>query len=171
MGWMEWLMGKPGEKGTTTKRRGVLGLRPRDVVSYEGTDYVVESRFEYTSNGFTWYDYRLYDAGTDSQLWLSAEDDDGLELAIYRPIEDWEPPASIGRGFNYDNVPYRVQEHGQALVEITGPQDKRTSVEYWDLSAAGGRKLISVERWGDEIEASLGEPIKEYELKLYPCID
>lgn len=167
---MDWLMGKPNK--TANKRpKGVLGLNPRDVVSYDGNDYVVEARFSYHSNGFTWYDYLLYDAGTDSRIWLSAEDDDGLELAVYRVVPEWEPPASIGRGFNHNNVPYRVTEHGQATVEVTGPEDKRTTVEYWDLSAAGGTKLLSVERWGDEMEASIGEPIKEYELKIYPCID
>lgn len=175
MGIWEWLMGTPGGLRTTGKNnrfkraKGPLSLQPGDIVSYEETDYQVEKVFAYSAAGFAWFDYLLFDAAKDERIWLSAEDDDGLELAIYRSL-DWEVPDRIGKSITYEGRFFRLLEHGEADTRIEGDAqaDKQTRVEYWDFSTSDEKSLLGIERWGGEIEASLGTPIKEYELKIYP---
>ncbi|HEY9766234.1 MAG TPA: DUF4178 domain-containing protein [Chroococcales cyanobacterium] len=167
----DWLWSKPGSRnrGREKKKAFVLSLQPGDAVSYEGKDYLVESRYSYSAGGFSWFDYLLFDAATKERIWLSAEDDDGLKLAIYRIVKNWVIPSSIGQTVSFHRDTYSLLEHGQANVVIQGPDEKKdTTVEYWDFQAADS-KLLGIERWGGEFETSQGVSIENYELEIYPA--
>ncbi|HBN07653.1 MAG TPA: hypothetical protein DD435_03050 [Cyanobacteria bacterium UBA8530] len=167
----DWLWSKPGIRGKRKEKAkaSVLSLEPGDAVSYEGKDYLVESRYAYSAGGFSWFDYLLFDAATNERIWLSAEDDDGLELAIYRAVKNWVIPSRIGQTVNFRREDYSLLEHGEAKVVIRSQsEEKNATVEYWDFQAADS-KLLGIERWGGEFETSQGVSIQNYELELYPA--
>jgi hypothetical protein len=179
MGFWDWLMGTPGQAGTTatgkkavsaTKRTSALHIEVGDVVAYDTVDYVVKNKISYDDEGFEWFDYMLVDDASGTELWLSAEDDDGLELGIYREVQlpDGIPP--VPRTVTIDGVAYKQYEQSDARVTVEREDPTRSThseVEYWEYKAPG-EKFLTITRWGGEYEASVGASIEEFELKVYP---
>ncbi|MEB3198533.1 MAG: DUF4178 domain-containing protein [Candidatus Sericytochromatia bacterium] len=181
MGFWEWLMGTPpdqpaapvrrvGGASEAQRRASVFGLLPGDVVSYDEHDYIVKNKITYEEDGFVWYDYLLVDDTRDKELWLSAEDDDGVSIGIFEEIElDTIPP--VPRQIEHQGVRYRQTEHSEASVQMEREDPSRDTVggrvEYWDFEGPQDR-YMSVLRWGGTHEASVGKEISEHELTIYP---
>jgi hypothetical protein len=182
MGFWDWLMGTPPETRTVPARRDskttalqrratVFGIEVGDVVAYDGTDYIVTNKLTYEEEGFYWYDYLLADEPTGQELWLSAEDDDGISIGIFREIDlDAIPP--VPKRLTHDGKTYRQTEHSHARVRLEREDAARDTeggqVEYWDFEGPGGTYL-SVLRWGGSYEASTGVEIDAHELTIYPA--
>lgn len=178
MGLWDWLMGTPPQQRDMPKRRAVpaarrtsvFALQVGDVVSYDGTDYEVTNKLTYDDEGFTWFDFLLHDRATDQEFWLGVEDDDGVQLGIYHEIDLPVDVPPVPKAISYEGRNYRRTEHGEADVEVEREDSGRrnaASVEFWEFEAPGERYL-TISRWGGEYEAAVGQPIKEYELKVYP---
>jgi hypothetical protein len=179
MSFWEWLMGTPAPRGAAStgsrrvganQRASALHRRGGDVVSYDTVDYVVKNRIVYSDSGYQWFDYML-DAGTgDAPIWLSAEDDDGLELGIYRDLV--LPPGipPVPRTLTLEGKTYTQYEHSTAdasvdRAEATRPAQAR--IEYWEYRGPSG-KSATVTRWEGEYEVSVGATIQEYEIRIFP---
>lgn len=179
MGFWDWLMGTPGQAGTTAsgkkavaaaKRTTALHIEVGDIVSYDTVDHVVKNKISYDDEGFVWYDYLLVDDATGTEIWLSAEDDDGLELGIYRDIQLPAGIPPVPKSLTIDGVTYRQYEQSDARVTVAREDDPRANhahIEYWEYKAPGG-KFLTITRWGGEYEASVGSAIKEYEINVLP---
>ena len=147
----------------------VRRLTPGDVVNYEGTDFIVDRTMRFDEDGFTWDEHLLDDAVGGRKLWLSVEDDDGLEVAVYERVDgaDLTPEAAEvtvgGTTFKRDErgrATYRVERVGDAAGESG-------TVEYADYAA--GDELLAFERYGTgSWEVSQGRKISEHVLDVYP---
>lgn len=181
MGFWDWLMGTPPDQKTAPARRvsstspsmrraTVFGLQVGDVVTYDEIDHIVRNKITYEEDGFYWYDYQLVDEATDSEIWLSAEDDDGVSIGIYREIVlDGIPP--VGKSITYEGKTYRQVEHSHANVTLEreeADRDTTSQVEYWDFEGPNDTYL-GVSRWGGNYEASVGSEIHDYDLKIFPA--
>lgn len=180
MGFFDWLMGTPPEQKTVPARRAgptavarrqtVFGIQVGDVVSYDDVDYMVKNKITYEEDGFYWYDYLLEDATTDTEVWLSVEDDDGLSIGIFREIElDGLPP--VPRQISHGGKTYKQTEHSHATVSLEredADRDTSSQVEYWDFEGPNDTYL-SVLRWGGNYEASVGSEVQEYQVKIFPA--
>ena len=144
-------------------------LKIGDVVAYDGRDYVVRGTIRLEQSGFAWDEHLLDD--TRGRIWLSVEDDEGLELCIWDRLSGspLEPgPADL----SHDGVDYRLQERGEATFRSEGTTGTASagSMEYADY-AAGGRRL-SFERFGAATwDVSRGRVVGERELTIYPVTD
>lgn len=182
MGFWDWLMGTPAQnrelpakkrRTTTPRTTSVLDMHVGDVVSYDGVDYVVKNKITYDDEGFEWFDYLLHDAATDQELWLSAEDDDGLQVGIFHEVDLDVSMPPVPRAITHDGQSYKQYEHSDASVELEREDPTRSTqseIEYWEFEAPGDR-YMTVTRWGGEYEASAGHAIKEYELKIFPAME
>lgn len=191
MGFLDFLFGKPktyesssgSRRGlpavrsssaltTTQKKINVLRLLIGDVITYEATDYVVQSRYVYESHGFRWYSYHLVDSISGQKLWVDAQDEDELEVAVVEPVK-MELSAPIPDSLFHDGRKYYLDEHGYANVSIeTQDSEPRfVEVEYWDYYDDSEEYTLGVERWGNDIEVSAGEYIEPYELTILPGAD
>lgn len=146
----------------------VRRLAPGDVVNYELVDWIVERTMDFDQEGFRWVEHMLTDTESGRKLWLSVEDDDGLEVAIYERIRN---PDLIpdSRTLMHDGVTYERDERGTASFatrDESGPVDSGT-VEYADYS--DGPRQLALERYGSAAtwEASVGRVISEHELDVY----
>lgn len=145
----------------------VENMRLGDIVSYLGSDYMVEGHLQYDEDGWTWDTFMLKD-GEDVK-WLSVEWDDELEVVLWTEIEDIDvaphPPETI----EYQAEVFTREESGGAKVTRKGQTRRRNDVhmEYFEYEGSNDR-LISVEKWGSDIEVSLGQPINPYGLDIYP---
>lgn len=181
MGFWSFLFGKPAEYSPSAlpalssgsrgmmRQPDVLTIRIGDVVGYEGVDYVVRNRYTFNSHGFKWYSYHLVDVISNDKLWLDAEDDDELEVAISRSI-DLNIPDQIPHEVTWNGEPFYQDEHGIAnvYIESEASSPKHSNVEYWDYANADETRFLCIERWGGEYEASVSEPIEAYKLTILP---
>lgn len=120
----------------------------------------------YRQGGYEWFDYQLVDG--EKEIWMAAEDDDGLFVAIYTPIKD-VPPEPVPRTWTHEGHTFHLDESGscEVLVESELSAPKRVQVEYWDFETDDD-VYLSVENWQGDWEASIGREIKPYELEIYP---
>lgn len=181
MGFWEWLMGsppapegrtapsRPPTATTVAKRTHPLHLQVGDVVGLLATDYVIVNKVTYREDGESWIDYLLLDEATQSEWWLSAEEDDGLQLGLFQeiplPFEGHHPPQS----FTHEGVSYRQVEASEAEVTVEAEDEERSqaTVRYWEYEAQS-KRYATVLKWGERLEASVGKAIGRHELTVYP---
>ena len=145
----------------------VRRLAPGDVVAYEGTDFIVDRTMRFDEDGFTWDEHLLDDAVGGRKLWLSVEDDDGLEVAVFERVDgaDLAPDA---KEVTLDGTTFRRDAHGNASfrTERVGAAGESGTVEFADYSS--GDELLAFERYGTgSWEVSRGRRISEHVLDVY----
>jgi len=164
MWWLKKLFG--GSKHQPPVERTSLTIEAGDIVAYGGTDYQVARKLTYTQGPYTWYDYQLLDG--EDELWLGAEDDDGLVVTIYSKISinlPHPPPQRV----NHNGKSFLLDEHGESVVvEDTGTETRNLRVSYWDYEDEDENEFLCIEDWSGDIETSWGFEIKAYELEIYP---
>jgi hypothetical protein len=147
----------------------VRRLAPGDVVAYEGTDYVIDRTMRFDEDGFRWDEHFLTDAVSGRKLWLSVEDDEGVEVAVYERVQGaaLEPDAAE---VTHESTTYRRDERGRARYTTdttAGTPGESGTVEYADYVA--GDRLLAFERYGTgSWEVSTGQRISEHVLDVYP---
>lgn len=182
MGFWDWLMGTPPQQRampakkrparlSAAERTSVFHLRLGDIVSYDTVDYAVKNKISYDDEGYVWYDYLLVDAASGEELWLSAEDDDGVEIGLYREIDLDRTLPPVPSQLTVQGRTYRQVEHSDAQVQVERERVNRSQhseIEYWEYKGGNGHYL-TVSRWGGEYEVSEGRAIEEHELTIYPA--
>ena len=137
-----------------------------DVIRFEGRDFIVRGSIRFDQDGSEWQEHFLDDV--EVKRWLSVEDDEGLELALWQAVKgaDLEPgPKTL----QHDGKTYELDEKGSARFTATGTTGTAPSgrVEYYDYEA--GADLLAFERYGDGgWEMSVGRVVGEFELDIYP---
>lgn len=145
----------------------VRAMKVGDVVNHEGRDYIVEGTLRFDQGGFRWEEHRLVD-GPDS-LWLSVEDDEGLEIVVWERLRGaaLEPgPGSLEHG----GVSYDLDERGRANFTSEGVTGAPGGGKAEFADYAHGDHRLSFERYGDDggWEISVGRVISEHALDIYP---
>ncbi|WP_205697650.1 DUF4178 domain-containing protein [Conexibacter sp. SYSU D00693] len=146
----------------------VRRLAPGDVVHHDGTDFLVDRTVEFDEDGFRWHEHLLLDAIGGRRLWLSVEDDEGVEVAVWEKLGglDLDPTAPE---VVHEGVTYRREERGRArfVVREAAGERERGEMEYADFVA--GDKRLGFERYGTGgWETSLGTVVPEAALDVYP---
>lgn len=153
------------------RRESAPGSDPRrigvgDVISHDGRDFVVRGTLEFDEGGFRWQEHLLDDV--EVQRWLSVEDDEVLELALYERIQapELQPgPPSLMR----DGVTYTLDEHGRASFRAAGTTGTSPTgyAEYYDYNS--GDRRLAFERYGTgSWEISVGQIVPAHDLDIYP---
>lgn len=145
----------------------LLNLKINDIVTYFGTDYMLEGRLDYMEDGYTWVTYMLVDG--DDVKWLSVEDDDQLEVSLWEEVEDLQVAQNPPEFLEYRGERFRMKEKGRARVNQQGHTRNKMgmSVEYFDYDGDGDN-MLSVERWGGSVEVSIGQEIRPSTLDVLP---
>jgi hypothetical protein len=145
-----------------------MKLRLRDIISYQGKDYVVEGLLTYRLGGKVHRLARVVDGDTvrwveptvddmdDRLLWLAETKD--LEMAT-------PPPATI----SYQGKSFVPRLSGQATVEVAGrvPDRFAGTCELWRYRAAGD-VFLQIERWSDRLVTLTGESVHENMVDVLP---
>ena len=152
---------------TDDVHRTMMSLQINDIVSYFGDDYIVDGRLDFWEDGYTWVTYMLVDG--DQVKWLSAEEDDQLEVTLWEEVDDIvlnDAPEFI----EYRGMNFRMTERGSARVTQKGRTKNKTglNVEYFEYEAQGDEWLLSVERYSGSYEVSFGKQIRPEALEILP---
>jgi hypothetical protein len=146
-----------------------MKLRPRDVFSYEGRDYVIEGVLNYKVAGKTYPLARAVDDAT--VLWieplLDANDD---RILVFKEVRDLSvatpPPPTI----SYKGASYVPRLSGTAAVTVDGVLSDRPAgnVEVWRYRAAGDI-FVQIEKWPNKVVYLAGESVNENMVSVLPA--
>ena len=145
----------------------VRALKVGDVVNYEGGDYIVEGTLRFDQGGFRWDEHRLVDG--PKSLWLSVEDDEGLEIVVWQRLRGaaLEPgPGTLEHG----GVTYELDERGHADFTSEGTTGAPGGGKADFVDYANGDERLAFEHYGKDggWEISAGRVISEHTLDIYP---
>lgn len=147
--------------------RTVLNMLVGDIVSIEGVDYEVQVVLKFNDHGWRWTEYKVKDAR--KTLWLSAEEDDDIEISLYEEVVAITTEAP--RKYEYKGITYFMQEGSDAIVEeVMGNINvvKGEQVDYYQYSDEDGEHLLSIEIWNGQVEMSVGRWIEDYNVEIFP---
>lgn len=146
--------------------RSIKNLQIGDIVTHFDQDFVVEGRIDYNDSGWPWTCFMLVDG--DDVRWLAVEEDDQLEVSIWRET-DVVIQGSVPEFIEFEGEKFRMVERGKARVSQMGQTGTRRGMEmeYYEFEGQGDRYL-SVEKWGQDIEVSVGEDVNPYALEILP---
>jgi hypothetical protein len=145
-----------------------MKLRPRDVVSYQGRDWIVEGVCTYKIAGKSYPLARAVEGGEVRFIEPLLDDADDRILMLHE-IHDLQmstpPPSSLA----YKGRSYLPRLSGAASCEITGTFPGRTAgnCEIWRYRAAGDLYL-QIERWPDRVVTLAGESVNKGMLDVLP---
>jgi uncharacterized protein DUF4178 len=146
-----------------------MKLRLRDILSYQGKDFVVEGLLTYRLSGKVYRLARvvdvnevrwvepLVDDADDRMLWL--EEVTGVDLST-------PPPSTI----SFHSKSYLPRFSGPATVEVAGkvPDRLAGNCDVWRYRAAGDL-FLQIERWHDRTITLAGESVHKDMVDLLPA--
>jgi hypothetical protein len=145
-----------------------MKLRLRDIVSYQGKDFVVEGLLSYKLGNKVYRLARVVDGNT--VRWIEPLTDDADDrVLLLEDVKDLEmstpPPATI----SYRGGSYVPRLSGQATVEVAGkvPDRFAGNCELWRYRAAGDL-FIQIERWSDRVVVLHGESVHKSMIDVLP---
>jgi hypothetical protein len=146
-----------------------MKLRLRDVISYQGRDFVVEALLTYRLGGKSYPLVRAVDG--DEVRWveplLDAADDRYLFFKEVRDLPlSTPPPATI----SYKGASYVPRMSGAATVELEGTAPNRVAgtCELWRYRAAGD-VFLQLEKWPSLTVALAGESVHKDMVEIFPA--
>jgi hypothetical protein len=146
-----------------------MKLRLRDIVSYQGKDFVVEGILTYRLGGKIYRLARLVDGETVRWVEPLADDLDDRVLLLEEVTGlgvGAPPPSTV----SYQGRSYLPRLSGPAVVEVAGKVPDRVagSCELWRFRAAGDLYL-QIERWPDRTVTLHGESVHRDMIEVLPA--
>lgn len=151
----------------TPLERTVFSLEIGDIVQYLDTDWFVEGKLVYNSNGYLWVEYLLQDG--DRIRWLSVEEDDRVEVALLEAVSGLDIPDTPPRELTYNGITYQRDESGTAQMTRVGATLNRQgeTCQYYDYRGSGNW-VLSIEDWGSDREVTCGQCLHPSAFTLLP---
>lgn len=144
-----------------------MKLKKGQVVYIQTEKYTVINMIEYKEDTWIWQEYEI--KGTNSYKWLSIEKDENNKIQYYL-YDRYLGNIDINEiEFQNGNKTYELYEKGiQTVNNFFGnvDVDKYEQCEYFDYQTKDEKSIISVEKWEDEIEKSIGIPIDETNIQI-----
>jgi hypothetical protein len=146
-----------------------MKLRLRDIVSYQGKDFVTEGLLTYRLGGKIYRLARVVDG--DAVRWVEPLTDDTDDRVLWL-----EEVTGVGVGapppptVSYQGRSYLPKLSGQATVEVAGrvPERVAGSCELWRFRAAGDL-FMQIERWPDRTVTLHGESVHKDMIDVLPA--
>ncbi len=144
-----------------------MKLKKGQILYIDNQKYVVINMIEYKEDTWIWQEYEI-ENDLNEHKWLSVEKDEKNEIVyyLYEPFRGVVDTNEIEIFYNAEN--YELYEKGKAIVQNyfgNADVDKYESCEYFDY-ISNSKAIISVEKWEDEIEKSIGKFIENSRIKI-----
>jgi hypothetical protein len=148
---------------------GDMKLRPRDIISYQGKDHVVEGILTYKLGGKTYRLARAVDG--PAVLWVEPLMNDADDrLILFHEVKDLPvgtpPPSTI----SYKGQSYLPRHAGVATVDVDGVVSDREAgnCELWRYRGAGDI-FLQIEAWPAGTVVLAGESVHKDMVEIYPA--
>ena len=146
-----------------------MKLRPKDVISYQGKDFVVEGVLTYKVAGKSYPLARASD-GDEVCFIEPLMDDLDDRMLFFREVTDLRvgtpPPATI----SYKGASYVPRLSGPAQVTVDGdvPDRPAGAAEIWRYRA-GGDVFLQIEKWPTRTVTLHGESVHRDMITVFPA--
>ena len=149
---------KKEHKKALAERSPLLALKVGDAVEHVGQTFIVDEKLTFREGSFQWLEYKLVD-GSETR-WLEVEDDDELYVTLYEAAPDLHVTGEPPRTLQYQGKSFELEEKGFATMRKEGDVNRHELPEcrYYDYEAPGG-DVLSLEKWGENFEASVGKTL------------
>lgn len=172
MSWKNFFKKKKSKSPDPITDLTLSNLKTGFMVDFDMKTWMVEASHYYDwGAGDITYEWQL--KSYDDVIYLEREPNDEDYWCISRKIpmnsfdldirkhitENGDPPEQIV----FEGINFNLDESGGGLFY---QDSKGTGKEVltWDYMDKSGKKLLSIEQWGEtEFEASIGEPVQEYQ--------
>lgn len=154
----------------TAAEPSLASLRPGDVVSHLGVDYVVEGAATLDDDGKVTRLYRLADGASVRWLAVRAHVEEPLLLEAATGLLDGVVAAATPEQLLYRGTAYRLAARSLARAALAGQLGGLPIVDrawVWEYAGAGAQRILAI-GWGDRVEAFAGEPIAAHLLEVLP---
>ncbi len=142
-----------------------MKLKKGQILYIDNQKYTVINMIEFQQDKWKWQEYEIVDS-YHTHKWLSVEENEEtkqLEYYLYKTYQGKE-----------NNENYKLYEQGIAtVVDYFGNTDvdKYETCEYCDYATKDEESIISIEKWEDETEKTIGHYIENTRIKITEEID
>ena len=148
-------------------------LKKWQIVYIERVKYTVVNMIEYKEDTWVWQEYEIkHDAGAIRLLCVEKDENNKTEYSIYD--KNYGDINENEISFSSQNTQYELYEKGTATVkDYFGNADVDVGEwwEYIDYISEDKSKVLSIEKWEEEIEKSEGRYIDSSKVRITNEID
>lgn len=141
----------------------------KDQVLYiDNIKYVVVNMIEFEEDQWIWQEYEIIDEHRIHK-WLTIEENEYNEIEYYLYTTYRTSCNGTEKEFSEADKTYRLYDQGIAKVRNyfgNADVDMLETCEYYDYMSITDRTIISIEKWIDEIEKTIGEKIGKHRIKV-----
>lgn len=161
--------------GENLLNRTVTNLRPGDVLTIDGTDYLVDGVISYDEEGHRWNAGKVSDAGDVRWLVVGLERGGSLTARLLAEATDIDVAGMPPEVLVTPETRYTLEKRGTATAQVTGQVGLRlrgdagtTERCRWWLYETPGADTLLVEQWGDTYRVLRGKKVNPDMIELLP---
>lgn len=144
----------------------LLNLKENQYILIEKNKYIVLNRIEYVEKSSYWIEYKLKNVQDGKMYYLNVELSNKITLYELLEIKD----IQLKMNMIFQGEEYELIEKGVGKVKTYyGMTDVglNEEVNYYEYkSKTDSQKVLSIEKWKDEIEISIGKIISLTNIKV-----
>ena len=144
----------------------LLNLEENQQITIEKEKYKILNRIEYTEKSSYWVEYKLQNIQTSKYYYLNVEL--SSEAILYETIN--QTKIDLKMNIKFQNEEFELFEKGIGKVKTYyGMTDVclNDEVNYYEYKSKGNlQKVLSIEKWKDKTQISIGKIISFSKIKL-----
>lgn len=144
----------------------LINLKEGQYILIDKLKYKILNGIKYKEKSSYWMEYKLQNIETGEMYYLNVELSN--KVILYKILNDTNIEIKIN--IIYNNNEYKLYEKGDAIVETYfGMTDigLNEEVSYYEYTSQENKEeIISIERWKDETEVSIGNIISLAKIKI-----
>ncbi|HWN66694.1 MAG TPA: DUF4178 domain-containing protein [Haliangium sp.] len=163
------------DDGSKLLNRTVADLRPGDVLTMDGKDFLVDGVIAYDEEGHRWSAGKVSDAGDVRWLVVGLERGGSLTARLLAEVTDIEVSGMPPEVLVTPETRYTLGRRGTATAQVRGQVGIRLRGEAgtvercrWWLYETPGADTLLVEQWGDTFRVLRGQKVNPDLIELLP---
>lgn len=167
----------PGGGGDAGKllQRTVTDLRPGDVLTMDGKDFIVDGVIAYDEEGHRWSAGKVSDGGDTRWLVVGLERGGSLTARLLAEVTDIDVSGMPPEVLVTPETRYTLERRGTATAQVSGQVGIRLRGEAgtvercrWWLYETPGADTLLVEQWGDTFRVLRGSKVNPDLIEMLP---
>lgn len=144
----------------------LLNLKQDQYIIIEQEKYRILNKVKFVEKSSYWIEYKIRNIDTNEMFYLNVEL--SLKVILYKILQ--EKNISVKMNMIFEGEEYNLLEKGMGKVETYyGMTDVgiNEEVNYYEYANKNDfRKILSIEKWKDETEISIGKIINTSNIKV-----
>lgn len=149
----------------------LLELAINQHVKIENVEYKIINKVKFNEKASYWIEYKLQNIQNSQMYYLNVEI--SSKAILYKILNTRE--IQLKMNMIFENEEYELFEKGKGRIETySGMTDVALNdeVDYYEYNCKNGKqKILSIEKWKDETEISIGKIISLSKIKVLKKVE